>query len=248
MKKCSYFLFFVLIVLTMSSCNQLVYKVLLGVNNKPTWKQEDEINKKATEYNIPNKHSFVLDTATFYNGLDSIYKPLFAKLKTDKDTLKLEKSQQVRHDDFQPVQFLLFEKSGKPIFKIVNCYADIFPINWNIDNCLDTFSPKTEIESLNIYNYNLDFVLKNIYTFQHKKVRKEMLPKADFYGVLFWNNFMYKPSEKLINTVQKKVKEWNKSIVLLYVNNHNAFLWNSMSGTDKQKVKNILHQKNKNNE
>ena len=56
----------------------------------------------------------------------------------------LKMIRKVANDDVQAVQFRLFDKKGDEIFKLVNCYIEILPIDWNYEKCLETFPPKTK--------------------------------------------------------------------------------------------------------
>lgn len=52
-------------------------------------------------------------------------------------------------DDLQPTQFRVFDDSVNELFKIVNCCIDPFILmNWNVEECLNSFPLRTLIKSL----------------------------------------------------------------------------------------------------
>jgi len=241
MKKSVIFLLISLLILLVSSCGS-AYKVLLGVDTTPSWNTKDEIIKQAKKYKIPSKYSFTLDTATYFDGLRNIYKSAFKELNIlNQDSSEFFNLKKALKDDTQPVQFRLFDNKGTEIFKIVNCYVDPpIPMNWNVDGCFDSFPPRTAIQTLNIHNYGLDFLLSHSSLLDQGKLTINKLPKANYYGVIIWNEFFRRPSRRLIKTVKKYIQESEESIVLIYINNQNAYLWAIMDSENKEKVKNAF--------
>lgn len=226
-----------------SGCG-LAYKVLLGVDSTPSWKVDQEIAIQAKKYNIPAEYSLVLDTAVYYKRLKSIYKNLFKELEiSEQDSAEYFNLETVLKDDTQPVQFRLFDKNGFEIFKIVNCYIDPpIPMDWNVDHCFDTFPPSLEIESLNSHYFDLDFLLANSSPLDKNKASIGDLPQVDYYGVILWNDFFKRPSKKLIKTIGKTSEDWDESVLLIYINNQNAYLWQVMDSKTKEEVKKALEE------
>ncbi|WP_107038713.1 hypothetical protein [Brumimicrobium mesophilum] len=216
-----------------------VYRVLLGVDISPNWKTDERIAKDAKKYKIPSEFNLVMDTVGFYSELRATYKNIFANLDIkDGDSTEYFKARNVLKDDGQPVQFRLFDKQGTEIFKMVNCYVDPpIPMSWNVDGCFDTFPAQTNIKSLNVHNFGIDLFLSNSTTLNKKQFSLEDLPEADYYGVILWNDFYIKPSKKLIKTVRKYIEDSNENVVLLYIHNHNSYLWQVMDAENKNKVK-----------
>ncbi len=243
-KLAKYIILPVFLIPLITGCG-FAYKVLLGVDSTPNWKLENEIVKQAKKYNIPNEYNLVLDTADYYNGLKSIYNNLFKELNvSEKDSSEYFKLKKVLKDDTQPVQFRLFDNNGIEIFKIVNCYVDPpIPMNWNVDGCFDAFPPKTKIESLNSHFFDLDFLLSNSSSIDQSKLTLNDLPQSDYYGIIMWNDFFKRPSKKLIKTVKNKIQESDETIVLIYVNNQNAYLWQVMDSKTKEEVKTLYNSK-----
>lgn len=228
----------ILLIPLISGCG-LAYSVLLGVGTTPDWNFDKEIRKQADKYNIPSEYNFVMDTASYYQGLGNIYQGLFDELPiSEKDSVAISKFNKVLKDDTQPVQFRLFDNTGTEIFKIVNCYVDPpIPMNWNVDGCFDTFPPKIAIETLNVHNYDLAFLLSNASSLNQSKVTLNELPQANYYGVIIWNGFFKRPSKKLIKTVRKNLQKTDESVVLIFINNQNAYLWQVMDSESKERVK-----------
>jgi len=237
-------IFSLLLLQLLSGCG-LAYKVLLGVDSRPNWNSNKQINRQAKRYKIPDEYNLILDTAVYYKGLKEIYTLKKKELTiTDKDSSAYSALKAVYKDDTQPTQFRLFEKDGNEVFKIVNCYVDPpIPMNWNVDGCFNAFPPKIDIASLNAHNYDLNFLLKNSSTMDKRKITFADLPKSNYYGVIIWNDFFQRPSRKLIKTVRKYVARSGQSVHLIFINNHNAYLWQEMDANTKEKVKTYLQKK-----
>ena len=233
-----------IISLLVSSCG-LTYKVLLGVDTSPEWKTDEQILKQAKKYDIPGESLLLLDTATYKKELKTLYKEALLNTEiTDNDSSDYKELKKARNDDFQPAQFRLFDQNGIEIFKLVNCYLDPpIPINWNVDNCFDTFPPRTSYETLNIHMFELGFLLSHSRNVNQDMLTFNELPKANYYGVIIWNDFFKRPSKRLIHTVREYVEKSDKSISLIYINNHNQYLWSAFDAKTKEEIKNKLQSK-----
>lgn len=233
---------FIFLCFAMLGC-KLAYRTLLGVDTSPGWMLKKEIIKNSNKLKIPTKRNLFLDTATFYNNLKAVYEEAFKELN-QADSIGLDFLKLAAKDDAQPVQFRLFTNSGNEIFKIVNCYVDPpIPMNWNIDGAFDTFPPKIDFPSLNTHFLDLDFFLKLAANADGKRLSLNDFKNVDYVGMVFWNDFMIRPSRKLIKLVRQKVVDWDASIELVFVNNHNAVLWQLANGEEKQKFKEWLEEK-----
>lgn len=214
-------------------------KLLLGIDSTPKWQIDEEHRALAQKMEIPLEYYFILDTVSYNKGLKSLYNPILQQLKENtSDSAEYQNQKMTFKDDTQPVQFRLFDSKGDEIFKIVNCYVDK-PIaaDWNVEGCLDVFPPQINYQSLNTHNFNLDFLLSHTTRVgEQQKMTFNMLPKADYYGVIVWNRVYKKYAKKLIEDVRKKVAKEDRSVVLLYVSNHNEILWQYMTVADKEKV------------
>lgn len=237
-KSTRYFTLFLLLAPFVTGC-RLAYRVILGVDSTPEWETEKAITQQAKRYGIPDDYSLVMDTAVYFQKLNSIYSNLSPELQiSGKDSSGYFKLKKALKDDAQPTQFRLFDKNGTEIFKIVNCYIDPpVPMNWNVNGCFDHFPPRLDIESLNAHHYNLDFLLSISGRMNKEKITLSDLPDADYYGVILWNDFLQRPSGKLIKTVKDYIKRSGQSVHLIYINNHNAYLWQLMDAENREKVK-----------
>ncbi len=217
----------------------LAYKVLLGVDTHPEWETDGETARQAKKYKIPAEYNLLLDTVGYYRGLKEIYSSLAKGLTiSESDSSAYFMLKKVLKDDTQPVQFRLFNKEGSEIFKIVNCYVDPpIRMDWNVEGCFDNFPPTIEEESLNFHYFDLDFLLTHASSMSQKKLSISDLPQADYYGVVLWNNFFQKPSRNLIKTARKKMTDSNQSVCLIYISNHNAYLWQAMDSKQKEEIK-----------
>lgn len=239
-----YLIFSLLLIQLLASCG-VAYRVLLGVDSRPNWNTNKQINRQAKRYKIPEGYNLVLDTAAYYKGLKEIYALKKKGLTiTEKDSSAFFALKGVWKDDTQPTQFRLFDKDGIETFKIVNCYVDPpIPMNWNVEGCFNAFPPKIDIESLNTHNYDLNFLLKNSSTMDKRKISFADLPKSNYYGVILWNDFFQRPSRKLIKTVRKYIAHSGQSVQLVFINNQNAYLWQEMDSKNREKVKTYLQKK-----
>lgn len=244
MKDSAKNLFLLLLLLPMITGCGVLYQVLLGVDSTPEWKSDREVKKQAKKYRIPAENNLVLDTATYYQGLSELYSNRAKELNmSERDSSEIKKFNRVLKDDTQPVQFRLFDKSGTEVFKIVNCYLDPpIPMNWNVSGCFDVFPPKTDIESLNSHNFDLQFLLSHASTLDQNKLNVAALPDSDYYGVILWNEFFRRPSRKLIKTVRKYIEDQEQSVHLIYIHNQNAYLWQVMDAETKERVKIALQE------
>ena len=230
-----------IIPILISSCG-ITYSVLLGIDTTPKWKSDEQIAKQAKKYNIPTEENLLLDTASYKRELKHFYAAANNVLNINQsDSSYFTNLKKARNDDLQPVQFRLFDQNGVEIFKLVNCYIDPpIPLNWNVDGCFDSFPPKTSFESLNIHMFSLEFLLSHATHSQQQKFTYTELPESNYYGVIIWNDYFKRPSRRLIKTVQEYMEKTDKSVALIYISNHNQFLWSVMSSDEREKVKNSL--------
>jgi hypothetical protein len=225
------------LVILVSGCN-VAYRVLLGVDTTPEWLTDEELAKSAKKHKIPEAFNLVMDTATFSRALKEVYNEAAEELKQNNgDSIALSNLKIALKDDQQPTQFRLFDASGKEVFKLVNCYIDPpIPLNWNVDGCFDAFPPLTNIASLNTHVFDLQFLLEHSTNLYGGKLALNDLPKADYYGVIVWNDFYKRPSKRLIKTVRKYIETTDKTMVLLYINNQNQILWPRLNAAQKAEV------------
>jgi len=238
---------FVLIATSFSSC-RVVYRTLLGVDMTPGWKTDQQIEKDIKKRKILEGQAYVLDTASYYNLVVS-------KVREDLAVLELDSSEagkvaykargKLAKDNLQPTQVRYFDRNGNAIFKLVNCYIDPpIPMRWNVEGCFDAFPPQIDIPELNQGNQSLDYFLPHIKTLNGESVVQADLPLSDYYGIVFWNDFMIRPSKKLIKTLRRYDQDHTgQTTTFLYVNNHNAEIWTKMDAENRRKVLEYLEEK-----
>lgn len=228
-------LLYFVILLSASSCS-LTYRVLLGVDSTPNWTSEDELVHQASKYNIRSEQIVLLDTASYFEDIALMNEKIIQTIeKTDSLALNLQK--RVYKDDYQAVQFRLFNNQGKELFKLVNCYVDPpIPMNWNVQNCFDTFPFQISYNSLNVHHFNLQYILDRTRTLNNEPVKFNELPTSEYYAVIFWNNILKRPSKKLIKQARKKIDQTGENIHVIYVNNHNAVIWNALDNETKSTI------------
>ena len=155
----------------------------------------DNIEATSKSYGI--KNSFYLVKDPYFS---------FLKQKTTDSTLIKNHS--------QPLQAIYFDSSGNIESFHVNCYAAGFPnLNWNKDNILETFPPKSQTQNymnIKLKEYS-DFI-----KFSHSKDEKIV--------ILFWNNFMGKQTKHFLEQFQKNISKSIKLVKVIYINNDNLYL------------------------
>lgn len=227
------------LIISLSGCN-LAYRVLLGINTKPSWKLDEDIIRDFKRKKIAPEQRFILDTASYRNVLINEYRRLTDSGKIDSAERGLLRK--ILNDDLQPTQVRFFNNQGKQIFKMVNCYIDPpIPMNWNVNNCFATYPPQVNIQTLNVDQKPLHFFLPHLKTIEGKAVSESDLPDADYYVLVFWNTFFHRPSKRLIRRIKREVKR-NSSVrtSVLYVHNHNAELWPLLDSAQRSTIANHL--------
>ena len=229
-KRCAPLFGVVLFISLNTSCS-VAYRVLLGVNIHPDWIANEEIIKKAKHYGIPENQMFVLKEqgildSIIVNSTNEVRERFADNESLSKaDSLTLEKIENQMNNDIQPVQIRFFNATGQPIFKLVNCYfSPIFPMNVNVEGCFNQFPP-TEIDALkNQEDLHLEFFKPFIEPLTDQATKET--EGVEYVGLVFWNNYMIKPSRKAVKEILAyKERYKNSNVKLFFVNNHNAYLW-----------------------
>lgn len=225
-----------IVLVTTLSCKPLAAKLLLGVDTTPEWKTNKEITEEFSTYDIPVKNRFVLDTAIYAAAVEAKFYEDIEVMKSKAiaiDSVMVYKLETSLNDNLQPVQVRYFDKNGKAAFKLVNCYLDgVLKIDWNYEGAFDTYPPSTDDEMLNFANHDLDFFLPMLRTLDGSHIEMKDLPVNEHYAIIFWNDFFTKPSRKLIKQIQD-IERDNKDTFVLYVNNHNAEIYEMITDKDK---------------
>lgn len=232
-----------LLLMLLSSCG-LMYRTLLGVDSSPDWKSDAEILADFEKRNIPEHQRFLLDTASYDAAVNADLRHFIDSIQRNNITLdSLEKKRvlKIANDNLQPTQIRYFDTHGEPIFKMVNCYIDkaILRFDWNLNDCLATFPPTYPDPRLEKGNQPLSYFLPHLTDLSGNSL--STLPEADYYAVVFWNDFMIRPSRKLIETISAYHEQHaDKHIYTLFVNNHNAELWSMLDAAQKAEMKRYL--------
>ena len=227
------------LVFILSGCS-LLYRTLLGVDASPQWKSSKQVLREFEKAKLPTANSYVLDSASLYRATIAFYRTDYDSFpKTAADSLQQNRLNKALNDDLQPVQIRFFEPSGKPVFKLVNCYLHPpIPMRWNVAGSFDHFPPANDIAQLNDFLLPIDFFLPHLQPLSPASGSLLALPKADYYAILLWNDFMIRPSRKLLKSMRDYQKQHpDKKIHFLYVNNHNANLWPMLDSAGQAEVK-----------
>ena len=142
-------------------------------------------------------------------------------------------------DQLQPVQVHYFDKNGKAIYWMINCYVDpVFPkMNWNCEQSLDVFPPRPFSPLNDKFYHDLDFFLPHLRDTANQAPSFNDLPASDYYVLILWNDIFKRPSSSLIHTIQKyNKKQKDVKIHTLYASNHNEYLWTIMDSTNRARV------------
>lgn len=220
---------------------QLAYRTLLGIDTTPHWKSNKQIERETSRYRLPGKQAYALDTASLHQAILRHYLPQRDTPRTADDSLQFKRLRKALNDDLQPVQIRFFKADGSPIFKLVNCYLDPpIPMRWNVAGSFDQFPPANDIAQLNDFLLPMDFFLPHLHPLSPESEAIHALPKADYYAILLWNDFMIRPSRKLIKQMRRYEKAHaGQHIHFLFVNNHNACLWPHLDSTARTEIQNM---------
>ncbi len=226
---------------TASSCS-IAYRVLLGVDSTPSWKSNKQVQRDFKRANLPATQSYVLDTASLYSATIAFYRSGYDSTpQTSSDSLKQNRLRKALNDDLQPVQIRFYDAKGAPLFKLVNCYLDPpIPMRWNVAGSFDQFPPANNIAQLNDFLLPMDFFLPHLQPLSAASQSTTALPAADYYAILMWNDFMIRPSRKLLRSMRSYQKQHaDKKIHFLYVHNHNGYLWPMLDADSQAEIKKL---------
>ncbi|MFN2422403.1 MAG: hypothetical protein ABR572_01385 [Cryomorphaceae bacterium] len=239
--------FLILSMCALSGCNlsyRAFYRTFAGIKMKFTWMGPEEIAQDFEKKGVLTDQAFVLDTASYKHAVVEGYKSEMDSVFPEgplnrEDSLAVGVMARNRKDDLQPVHVRYFTADGSPIFKLVNCYLDPpIPMSWNVEGAFDEFPPRPIAELKDVEDDSLSFFLKHIRRLNGSDFAAADLPKADYYAVLFINDYMVRPSRKLLKEVRKYHKQHpDKEVHVLYVNNHNATMWWMMKPETRESVK-----------
>lgn len=231
-----------LIVILLSGC-KLAYRTLLGVDMTPSLYHADDINELFEKRNVPDSQAYVMKLNSYFEALQYRSQKQVDQLEIDgivsrEDTLMIEKIKENLKYDTNPVQVRYFEKSGKPIFKMVGCKVEPpISMNWNVEGCFDVFPPQPIPEMKEDYKDSLQFFLTHIESVNGDPVSMDALPQADFYAVVFWNTVLIRSSRTLINQIRAYDQSFpEQNTFFLFVNNHRALYWSGANEEQQQQI------------
>jgi hypothetical protein len=243
--SCIIFAFF-----TLSSCS-IIVRSILGVDIKPNLQPNEKVKKQAKRWGIEREQLYFFRFEGLANYKDYRYQiaenqktPIEQAKSTD--SLALQKIKKSKYDDLQPTQIRMFDDQGTPLYKMVNCYIDpAIPMNWNKYGSFDEFPLKPLTAMEGHYHDSLGAFLPYIYSESKDTITLKDLPPADYFITVFWNDFYVRPSRKLVKKVRRYVdKQHNdKNIVVLFVSNHNAYLWSILNKEKRALVRERLEEK-----
>ena len=226
-----------------SGCT-LLLGTALGINFLADIEDIETLEKRAKRKKLAEHQVFYLSSFDFFPFLKAI-KHQELQLLADKEYPELEHARQEKrikqrfHDLYQPVQIHIFDRAGGPLFKMLNCHLDpVIPMRWNRFGSFDEFPPSPlNIRGFDIELYDsLQFFVPFFRNRAGSHVNFNDLPSADYYVMVFWNDYYKRPSRKLLRKLRKSfMKLKDKNIAFLFVNNHNAFVWNNFRVQAQQK-------------
>lgn len=201
----------ILVLLICSSCGKTAMKMYGFKKHKNL--TDEQIVRYAKKHNFNNYN--------IYKTSDS-YEPFIKELKpTDKDTADNNKA--LRKALSQPLQYMLFDSTGKLIVHTINCYAGGFPnLQWNRDGAFEQFPPRPLVpfEDNGIYFQQIQPHVSALDT-------STSSAKYDYTCIVFWDRFMGRQSNRLIKYALKNIEEERKKgtkINVLLVNNDNMYV------------------------
>lgn len=166
--------------------------------------QREEILKIAAQQDLPVEDCFELDTA-------------FA---THLKALDVARYREQINNHMQPLQVLYYTRNGEFLSYFVNCYAGGFPnLKWNLKG----FVPTTQAPLDSLVSMDTQFL-----HFQPLASGRGGRPNPDYWVLVYWNRFMGRQSERLLDAVKKNVAESGKNAKVIYVNNDN-FLYRALN-------------------
>ena len=233
-----------------SSCKLVLVRGFLGFDTTPEYMEDSALEKRIKKRKIPLEQAYYFKDDSFYKEIKEHYyaeKLLISEssyLNEEEKEEKLNIISNKMKDDSQFVKLMIF-KDNETVYKSLNCFINPlsflnpFKRAWNIENSLDDFPPKplsAITYPLNESN-DLEFYINNSESLNDNQLQVKDLPEAKYYMVIVWNDIAIKYSRKLIKHARRYVKKHKEhDIHIIYINNHNAFIWNQLEDSDKEKI------------
>lgn len=187
------------------SCKTVV-SVAFGIN-EPKLLTDEELEKLSIKHGISPANSYKIDTA-YFSFLKSID----------------EEYADIAYDHGQPLQALYFNRNKELLSFQTVTYAEEESINlkWYPDSIFSTFPPKEQAPLDTIVTY--DKIIEYVNLLPNSNTLTPI--ETDYIVVVFWANFLERPSKKLIEIVNENIKTaTHESIKVVYVNVDNFFYY-----------------------
>lgn len=185
-----------MLLLLVSSCSNLLLRVVYGIKIPKEYYSEEKIASNASSILKKHKLNFnymgYIDSSTLRNMFYS---------KNDSDSLVFSDSLNLL---LQPLTALYFDSTKQLSAILMNCYAvpeSIFnsQLNWNDENRLASFPPKSHSQNYH-GKLNLDNLIRNTKFYYTSEL--PLIPKKiDYYVVITYCDFMGKQKEAYLDAV-----------------------------------------------
>jgi hypothetical protein len=191
----------VIFLILCSSCNQIFGLKEQKILNKK------EITLEARKRGIPDFELVIIDVSAYKKYLEEL-----------KDTI-------LRKHAYQPLQVRVYDKEGKPVLVLVNCFVGGFPnLNWNKYGTFDSYPPASvyfKPDSGSLYYKDELTLFKGI---NGEILNPDNFEKKDLNIIVFWSRFMNRQSKRLIQTIENYRKKYrDHQIKVTYVNDDNLY-------------------------
>ncbi len=204
------------IIITQSGC------FVFGVKTHLNWKNHPNYKRLYAHYHIKHEQELFLDTS-FGIQMRKFYK----------------KNKEQLHDHIQPVQYLLFNKEGRLVSYIINCYipTNILLIpRWGKGKNFDTFPTKTFVP------IDSGFTLADFSKLVKDTSGNNLVippPSYDYIELVVFNSALYRVSRSLIKVVKHQDKKGYK-VKTFFINSDNSFVFDQSDSTAKRKIRELI--------
>ncbi|MEZ5016546.1 MAG: hypothetical protein R2800_05795 [Flavipsychrobacter sp.] len=199
--------------LSLSSCS----KVLLGIYGIKSAKpmSNKEVGRVAQKNGYSLYSIYTLDSS--YNQL--VHSDIDFQGVNDSD--KIYKVLNFKKQLSQPLQYMLFDASGKLIVHSVNCHTGGFPnLKWDREQAFQQFPP------VPLSSVDSTFTMDDLKKYLHVVNVNGGSQSYDYQCVVFWNRFMGRQSKRLVKLALSNLKQAElkgKKVRVHLVNNEHYF-------------------------
>lgn len=197
---------------------QPILRSVVGLN-KITYLTDQEIINLAVKYRVDTSKLYSINTEkflSFVNNIDTFSHP----------------NKFIKHDLIQPLQIMYFDSTQKIIFHLINCNVGGFPnLKWNRYGFFNNdplrmpilYLPDSLLPFDSIYNCILP-----LYSESKSLNALNTNNQFDDALIIFWNSFMGRQSEKMINTLKLYLDKYPENKTVYFVNTDNLFYYISL--------------------